>query len=134
MPTTDPIADLLTRIRNSLLVGKRYVEMPVSKLKMSVLNVLMEEGYIERYEIKDESEGHFQVVRVILKYDKKGYPVIRKLKRASRPGKRLYMGSDKLPRILNGAGIGIVSTSSGVMTDRSARRQKVGGELLCTIE
>lgn len=131
---TDPIADLLTRIRNGLQVGKRSVEIPVSKQKLSVLNVLMEEGYIERYEIKDVPEGHYQVVRVILKYDKEGYPVIRKLSRMSRPGKRQYFGSDKLPRILNGAGVAIVSTSSGVMTDRAARRQKVGGEVLCTVE
>jgi small subunit ribosomal protein S8 len=131
---TDPIADLLTRIRNALQVGKRSVEVPASKLKLSLLNVLMEEGYIERYEIKDVPEGHYQVARIVLKYDKNGYPVIRKLQRASRPGKRLYFGSGTIPRILNGAGVAIVSTSKGLMSDRAARREKLGGELMCTVE
>lgn len=131
---TDPIADLLTRIRNGLQVSKRTVDVPLSKLKLAVLNVLMEEGYIERYEIKDVAESKFQVVRVLLKYDKEGYPVIRRIKRVSRPGQRQFFGWDQLPRILNGAGIAIVSTSQGVMTDRAARRNKVGGELMCTVE
>ena len=131
---TDPIADLLTRIRNALLVGKRSVELPVSKLKLSVLNVLMEEGYIERYEIKDVTESNYQVVRILLKYDKNGYPVIRKLKRVSRPGLRKFYGSDNIPRVLNGAGVIVLSTSKGVMTDRAARRQGVGGEALCLVE
>jgi small subunit ribosomal protein S8 len=130
----DPISDLLTRMRNALLAGKRAVEAPASKHKLSVLNVLLEEGYIERYEIKDVPEQHYQLVRIVLKYDKEGYPVIRKMKRVSRPGQRQFFGSDNLPRILNGAGIAIVSTSKGVMTDRAARRQGVGGELLCTVE
>lgn len=131
---TDPIADLLTRIRNALLVGKRSVELPVSKLKLSVLNVLMEEGYIERYEIKDQPEANYQVVRIVLKYDKNGYPVIRKLKRVSRPGLRKFYGSDNIPRVLNGAGVIVLSTSKGVMTDRAARRQGVGGEAICLVE
>ena len=131
---TDPIADLLTRIRNGIMVSKRTVDVPVSKLKLSLLNILMEEGYIERYEIKDIAESKFQTVRIMLKYDKEGYPVIRKIKRVSRPGQRQFFAWDALPRILNGAGICIVSTSQGVMTDRAARRNKVGGELMCTVE
>ena len=131
---TDPIADLLTRIRNALMVGKRDVEIPSSKEKLNILNVLMEEGYIERYELKEDNSRHSKTVKVILKYDKEGYPVIRKIKRVSSPGQRQFFAAQNLPRVINGAGICVVSTSKGVMTDRAARRMNVGGEVLCTVE
>lgn len=131
---TDPIADLLTRIRNASSAGHKFVELPASKLKVELAKVLLQEGYIKSYELKDDPQGRFQTMRVVLKYDKTGYPIIRKLKRISRPGLRKYVKVDNMPRILNGAGVAILSTNRGILTDRSARREKVGGELLCTVE
>jgi len=127
----DPIADMLTRIRNAQMVGEKQITMPASKLKVSILNVLQEEGYITSYE-KIASEGKANLT-VILKYYQ-GRPVIEKIKRISRNGLRIYRGSDKLPVVRAGMGIAIVSTSKGVMTERSARAQKLGGEVLCTVE
>jgi small subunit ribosomal protein S8 len=131
---TDPIADLLTRIRNAASAGHKFVELPASKLKVQLVKVLLQEGYIKSYELKEDPKGRFQVMRVVLKYDKAGYPVIRTLKRVSRPGLRKYYHVDNLPRILNGAGVAIVSTNKGIVTDRVARRENIGGELLCVVE
>ncbi len=131
---TDPIADLLTRIRNAASAGHKYVELPSSKAKVAIVKVLMQEGYIKNYELKDDPQGRFQLVRVALKYDENGYPVIRRIQRVSKPGLRKYFNVDNLPRILNGAGVAIVSTNKGVITDRVARRERVGGEVLCTVE
>lgn len=131
---TDPIADLLTRIRNAAAAGHKHIELPASKLKIEVVKVLLQEGYIKSYELKQAPEGHYQMVRVVLKYDKAGYPVIRSIRRISSPGLRKYSKVGNLPRVLNGSGVAIVSTSKGLLTDRAARRERVGGEILCVVE
>lgn len=131
LTTTDPIADMLTRIRNAAAAGLPMVEVPASKLKIEIAKVLLQEGYVRSYEVR-EAEGR-KTLRVLLKYDTKGYPVIRKLVRVSRPGLRKYYKVDNLPRILAGAGVAIVSTPKGLLSDREARRERVGGELLCYI-
>lgn len=131
---TDPIADLLTRIRNACAAGHKGVEMPSSKLKVELVKVLLDEGYIKSYELKDDKEGRFKILRVNLKYDRKGYPIIRRLERASRPGLRLYKKVANMPRVLNGAGVAIVSTNKGILSDRAARRAGVGGEVMCYVE
>lgn len=131
MSMQDPIADMLTRIRNAQAVGEKQVIMPGSTLKMSILKVLKEEGYIENFE-KIESDGKSDI-KVFLKYYQ-GRPVIEKIKRVSRTSLRVYRGSDQLPVVRAGMGIAIVSTPNGVMTERAARAQNVGGEVLCTVE
>ena len=131
---TDPIADLLTRIRNAASAGHKFVELPASKLKVDLVKVLLQEGYIKSYEMKEDPKGRFQVLRIVLKYDKTGYPVIRSLRRVSRPGLRKYSKSDTIPRVLNGAGVAIMSTNRGILTDRVARREGIGGEVLCIVE
>ena len=131
MSMQDPIADMLTRIRNAQAVGDQFVGMPSSQLKMAILEVLKKEGYIEAYEMLT-AEGK-RDINVTLKYYQ-GRPVIEKIKRISRPGLRIYKRSTELPTVLAGMGIAIVSTSKGVMTERSARAQKLGGEVLCTVE
>ena len=129
MSMQDPIADMLTRIRNAQLVGKTTVAMPSSKVKVSVAKVLQQEGYILSYNV----EGTVKVQLTIeLKYFE-GKPVIAEVNRASRPGLRLYAGKDALPNVRAGLGISIVSTSRGVMTDRAARAEGIGGEVLCTV-
>jgi small subunit ribosomal protein S8 len=150
---TDPLADMLTRIRNANAIERPAVEMPATKLKAAVAQVLKDEGFVLDYqvgsyaEVKDEHSDAthtvFQanndfsapkaVLRVFLKYGPDGERVIRSLDRASRPGRRLYRSYKELPRVLDGLGIAIVSTSRGVMSDRRARQQRVGGELLCTV-
>jgi len=130
MSMTDPIADMLTRIRNGLAAGKKQVTMPASKLKQAVLAVLRDEGYISDYAVQD-IDGK-PVLNVELKYYQ-GKPVIDEIKRVSRPGLRVYKGRDDLPRVLDGLGIAIVSTSRGVMTDRAARKAGQGGEVLCVV-
>jgi len=127
----DPIADMLTRIRNASNVGLPMVEVPASKLKIEIAKVLQKEGYIRSYEIREA--GNHKTVRVLLKYDAQGYPLIRKLSRVSRPGLRKYYKVDNLPRILGGAGTAIVSTPKGLLSDREARKERVGGEVLCYI-
>ena len=127
----DPIADMLTRIRNASNVGLPMVEVPASKLKIEIAKVLQKEGYIRSYEIREA--GNHKTVRILLKYDAQGYPLIRKLTRVSRPGLRKYYKVDNLPRILAGAGTAIVSTSKGLLSDREARKERVGGEVLCYI-
>ena len=129
MTMQDPIADLLTRIRNAQLAGHESVVIPHSKLKGEVIRVLKEEGYIEAYQISDDAKP---LIEVTLKYSK-GVPVIEKIKRVSRPGLRIYKGSDNVPSVNGGLGVAIVSTNKGVMTDRLARREGVGGEVICTV-
>jgi len=128
----DPIADLLTRIRNACMAGHTKVEVPSSKLKVELVKVLQKEGYIRSYELREE-EGVKKTLRIMLKYDDNGYPVIRKIKRVSTPGLRRYFKVDNLPRVLHGAGISIISTNRGLMTDREARKERVSGELLCQV-
>lgn len=127
---SDPIADLLTRIRNGQSAGKRAIQQPSSKLKLSIVKVLKEEGYISDYRV-EEIEGR-PVLTVDLKYYK-GSPVIEEIKRISRPGLRIYKSKDELTKVLGGLGIAIVSTSNGVMTDRAARAKGHGGEIICTV-
>ena len=129
MTMQDPIADLLTRIRNAQLAGHESVLIPHSKLKCEIIRVLKEEGYIETYRVTDDVKP---LIEVTLKYSK-GVPVIEKLKRVSRPGLRIYTDSDNVPTVNGGLGVAIVSTNKGVMTDRLARKEGIGGEVICTV-
>jgi len=129
---TDPIADFLTRLRNAIKANHRIVEIPASNLKKAMTKVLFEKGYILSY--KFAQEGPQGVIKIALKYHPVSKtPAIRSLKRVSRPGLRQYSGSDTLPRVINGMGIAIVSTSKGVMSDKEARQMNVGGEVLCYV-
>jgi small subunit ribosomal protein S8 len=130
MSMTDPIADMLTRIRNGLSASKTEVKMPLSKVKVSIAQVLKDEGYIEDFTSGD-IDGK-PALTVSLKYYQ-GRPVIEQIKRVSRPGLRVYKGKDELPKVLGGLGVAIISTSAGVMTDRAARKGGHGGEVLCTV-
>ena len=130
MSMSDPIADMLTRIRNAQATDKVSVAMPASKVKMAIAKVLKDEGYIEDFAQRDV-EGK-NVLEIGLKYYA-GKPVIEKIERVSRPGLRIYKGRDDIPRVMNGLGVAIVSTSRGVMTDRRARETGVGGEVLCIV-
>jgi small subunit ribosomal protein S8 len=130
MSMSDPIADMLTRIRNAQRVEKTEVVMPSSKLKAAIAQVLTDEGYIEGFKV-EANEGKPQI-RIGLKYYA-GRPVIERLERVSRPGLRIYKGRDDIPQVMNGLGVAIVSTSRGVMTDRRARSQGVGGEVICYV-
>lgn len=128
---TDPIADMLTRIKNALMARKKTVIVPASKIKLEIARILKEEGYIEDYQYIDEKpQGKIEIV---LKYDENKRPVIAGLKRVSKPGRRIYMGYRDLPKVLDGLGIAIVSTSQGIMTDYEARKRKIGGEVICEI-
>lgn len=148
---TDPIADMLTRIRNASAIERPFVEMPATKLKVAIAEVLLKEGFILGYrtgkyaevtgeggsgkefaEVKDLGQAHV-VLQVFLKYGPDGEKVIRKIARYSKPGRRVYQGYQDVRRVLDGLGIAILSTSRGVMSDRDARRAKVGGEILCTV-
>lgn len=129
MSMSDPIADMLTRIRNAQAMEKVSVSMPSSKVKVSIAKVLKDEGYIEDFVVKGEAKPELQIQ---LKYYA-GRPVIEKIERVSTPGLRVYKGSQELPRVMNGLGVAIVSTSRGVMTDHKARAQGVGGEVLCLV-
>ncbi|MDP1636335.1 MAG: 30S ribosomal protein S8 [Gallionellaceae bacterium] len=130
MSMTDPVADMLTRIRNAQMAQKNSVAMPSSKLKVAIAAVLKDEGYIDDFAVRD-NEGKPQL-DIALKYYA-GRPVIERIERISRPGLRVYKGSGDLPRVMNGLGIAIVSTPKGVMTDRRARATNVGGEVLCIV-
>ena len=130
MSMSDPIADMLIRIRNAQLVGHTEVAMPASKLKASIAQVLKDEGYIEDFALRDN--GAKKELRIGLKYYA-GRPVIERLERVSKPGLRVYRGRDDIPRVMNGLGVAILSTSRGVMTDRKARADGVGGEILCIV-
>ena len=130
MSMSDPIADMLTRIRNAQATEKASVFVPSSKVKQAIAQVLKDEGYIDGFAVRD-NEGK-PVIEIALKYYA-GKPVIEKLERISRPGLRIYKGRDDIPRVMNGLGVAIVSTSKGVMTDRRARETGVGGEVLCVV-
>ena len=130
MSMTDPISDMLTRIRNAQLAEKATVQMPASKVKLAIAKVLKDEGYIEGFAMVGEEER--RQLEIALKYYA-GRPVIEKIERVSKPGLRIYKGKDEIPRVMNGLGIAIVSTSRGVMTDRKARATGVGGEVLCIV-
>lgn len=130
MPTTDPIADMLTRIRNAQIAKHATARIPLSKTKLSIIKILEAEGYIANFDVLDE--GHGWIV-VTLKYLEGREPVIMKLTRESRPGRRVYVKHDEIPQVLGGMGFAIMSTSKGVMTGESARRQRVGGEVMCSV-
>lgn len=133
MTHSDPIADYLTRLRNAQMAGHRMVEIPLSGMKKKITELLFENGYIFRYKVQ-EDEGPQGVIKVALKYDRKTKePAIRSLGRISKPGLRKYAKAEDIPRIINGLGICLVSTSKGVLTDKQARENKLGGELICYI-
>ncbi|MBP7211281.1 30S ribosomal protein S8 [bacterium] len=128
---TDPIADMLTRVRNANMVAHETVELPSSKLKVELAKLLKDEGYIVDYSVKDS--GKFKILSIALKYDEKNKPVISNLSRISRPGLRTYCKSKNLPQVFGGLGIAIISTSKGLLTDRKARKENIGGEILCYV-
>ena len=131
MITTDPIADMLTRIRNANNAKHKTVDIPASNMKLAIADILFKEGYIKSFEeIKDDAQG---IIRITLKYDEKGTRVIDGLKRISKPGLRVYASKEELPKVLNGLGIAIISTSKGIMTDKEARKENIGGEVLAYI-
>ena len=131
MGMTDPIADMLTRIRNGSKAEKKWVDVPASKLKKELARILANEHFIEKYSYVENSlQGE---LRLYLRYDENENPIIKGIKRVSRPGLRRYSQSHKLPRVLNGLGIAVISTSKGVMTDRDARKMGVGGEIICYV-
>lgn len=134
MIVTDPIADYLTRIRNAQQAGHRIVEIPSSKLKKSITEILYKQGYILKYKFDEGAEENARpLIKIALKYDQAKKPIIRKLGRISKPGLRKYAKANDIPRIINGLGIAIVSTSKGLMTDKEAREAHIGGELLCYV-
>jgi len=130
--TTDPIADFLTRIRNAIKANHRIVEVPASNIKKEITKVLFDKGYILNYKfVEDDKQG---IIKIALKYSPENRtPAIKNIKRVSKPGLRYYVSHDKLPRVLNGLGIAIISTSHGIMTDKEARVKKIGGEVLCYV-
>ncbi len=131
MKTSDPLSDLLTRIKNGLTAGHDKVDVPASRVKEAVLKVLEAEGFIGSFR-RVEEKGR-PVLRVGLKYDHEGEPVVTGLERVSRPGRRVYAGADEIPKVLGGLGVSIVSTSKGIVTDRAARQSRLGGEVLCNV-
>ncbi|BAU24052.1 30S ribosomal protein S8 [Caldimicrobium thiodismutans] len=128
---TDPIADMLARIKNALRARKKTVTVPASRLKMEIVKILKEEGFIEDFQYIEEKPQ--AKIEITLKYDEAKRPVIAGLKRVSKPGRRLYLGYQKLPKVMDGLGIAIVSTSQGIMPDYEARKRKIGGEVICEI-
>ena len=132
MITTDPIADMLTRIRNANSAKHKTVDVPSSNMKLAIANILLEEGYIKSLE-EIKSENNQGVIRITLKYDEKGNRVIDGLKRISKPGLRVYASKDELPQVLNGLGIALISTSKGIKTDKEARELGLGGEVLAYV-
>ena len=132
MITTDPIADMLTRIRNANSSKHKTVDVPSSNMKLAIANILLNEGYIKSLE-EIKSENNQGVIRITLKYDEKGNRVIDGLKRISKPGLRVYASKDELPKVLNGLGIALISTSKGIMTDKQAREAGLGGEVLAYV-
>ena len=131
MQVTDTIADLLTRIRNAQAAKHDTVEVPASKMKKAICQILVDEGYVRHYSVKED--GKHGVITISLKYAQGKAPVIKGLKRVSKPGLRIYSSAQELPKVMKGLGVAIVSTSKGVMTDRAARQQNVGGEVLAFI-
>ena len=131
MTMTDPIADMLTRIRNANTVKHETVDVPASNIKKEIVRILLEEGFVRGYDvIEDEKQG---IIRIQLKYGQTGERVISGLKRISKPGMRVYAENHEVPRVLNGLGISIISTSKGILTDRQARKENVGGEVICYV-
>ncbi len=131
MSMTDPIADMLTRVRNALMSGKEKVDVPASATKEGIARILRDEGYIINYRmIEDNKQG---VIRITLKYGEGDTPAIEKLQRISKPGRRVYVPAKRIPRVLNGMGIAVLSTSRGLLTDKESKSQNVGGEVLCYI-
>ena len=128
---SDPIADMLTRIRNAMQARHAKVDVPGSKLKLEIARILKEEGYVLNY--KQGDEGSKRVIKIYLKYNTNNAPVISHLERESKPGRRVYVASREIPRVLGGMGINILTTPKGVMTGRTARREGIGGELLCSV-
>lgn len=128
---TDPIADMLTRIRNAIAVGHERVAMPSSKMKVGIAQILVDEGFIDRFEVTEE--GHRKFLELVLRYGDRRQPVIEGIKRISRPGHRVYSGSKELPRVQGGLGVAVVSTSQGLLPDREARRRRLGGEIVCEV-
>ena len=128
---TDPIADMLTRIRNANMVSHESVDIPSSKLKVELAKLLKSEGYIADYNVK--KDGKFNVLNIVLKYDVQNKPVITNLKRVSRPGLKNYCKAKNLPKVMGGLGVAIISTSKGLLTDRKAKVENIGGEILCYV-
>jgi small subunit ribosomal protein S8 len=131
MGMTDPIADLLARVRNAQMAKHASVQLPASRMKLDILRIMKDEGYIENYELTED--GPKKVLRVVLKYMDTGQAAIHGMERISRPGRRIYRGKGDIPKVLDGLGVVIVSTPAGVLTGHACRRQGVGGEVLCTI-
>ena len=131
MSVSDPIADMLTKVRNAVTARHEKVDVPTSKLKLEIVKILKTEGYIKNF--KKITQGNINVIRIFLKYDDKNAPVIHGIKKVSTPGRRVYSGYKELPRVYNGYGTVIVSTSAGVTTGRKAAEKMVGGELICTV-
>ena len=131
MGMTDPIADMLTRIRNAMMASYETVDVPSSVMKVSIAKVLKAEGFIKNFKlIDDKKQG---IIKIYFKYDEKGDPILSGLKRVSKPGCRIYTKGDRIPQVLNGYGVNILSTSKGIVTDRQARKLGVGGEILCSV-
>ncbi|MFZ0451861.1 MAG: 30S ribosomal protein S8 [Desulfatiglandaceae bacterium] len=131
MTMTDPIADMLTRIRNGLKAARETVDIPCSKVKVNIAKVLKAEGYILNYKVlSDNKQGK---IKVILKYDDDGVPVLQGLKRVSKPSRRVYCGHEGIPKVLDGFGVNVISTSKGLMSDRQARKMELGGEVICSV-
>lgn len=130
-PVTDPIADMLTRIRNAVAVGHDKVVMPTSKIKTGIAQILVDEGFIDRFEVT--GDGHLKKLELVLRYGDRQRPAIVGLKRVSRPGHRVYRGASDIPRVQGGIGVAVVSTSQGLLPDREARRRRLGGEIVCEV-
>ena len=131
MTMTDPIADMLTRIRNANTVKHETVDVPASNIKKELVRILLEEGFVRGYDvIEDEKQG---IIRIQLKYGQSGERVIQGIKRISKPGMRVYAAKQEIPRVLNGLGISVISTSKGILTDKQARKENVGGEVICYV-
>ena len=129
---TDPIADFLTRIRNAQMAGHKVVDIPSSNLKKKITQILHDQGYITNYRT-DEKSNYQGIIKIALKYDKFNLPAIKKITRVSKPGLRKYVDNENVPRVINGLGIAILSTSKGIITDKKARELKIGGEVLCQV-
>ena len=130
MTMTDPIADMLTRIRNANTVKHETVDVPASNIKKEIVRILLEEGFVRGYDVIDEKQG---IIRIQLKYGQAGEKVIQGIKRISKPGMRVYTNAHEIPKVLNGLGIAIISTSKGILTDKQARKENVGGEVICYV-
>ena len=132
---TDPIADMLTRMRNALAVKKEEVVLPMSKIKYNIAKILEQDGWILKTEVMKNSakKNKFEDLKIVLKYKKDGKPAIKNLKRISKPGLRVYVGKDNLPRVLNNYGIAVISTPQGIMTNKEANKKGLGGEIICEI-